>query len=460
MTQDGYVGGSFSYLVNGEQWYRGYGYDDFGNRWVSADDGISDHPLMPTSQGAFSAANNRLQGSNFTYDEAGRLTKYGAWDLEHDDEGRLWKLTRNVSGQQHTTEYRYDGNGRRVMRFEPGASNPVVYVYDVEGNLMAEYGGAAETAGTYFPITDHLGSTRLVLNASGGVESRHDYVPFGEEIPASVGSRAAAGYEIPSYLRQKFTGKERDEAAHEAGFDYFLARYYSSPLGRFATPDAPFADQSAADPQSWNLYAYVRNNPLGAIDPAGRDTYLLIWTPTADGVGHAAIAVSNYKQDAKTGKMVPDGTYSYRDLWPVQEVGKSNYDKDVKSEYQKKTVTEQDMLKKDVSGGEGRSADGIVKLPTDAATDKKTLSALDSHEKSNPSYNGVKNNCSTFCSTGISTAAGTPVSGQETIKSPVPWLSDVKATTPNALWQGTTRLPGTTVVKDPGAAAKKPFKVF
>ena len=272
--------GTSGVLAGGEQWYRGYGYDDFGNRWVSADDGISDHPLMPTSQGAFSAANNRLSGTNFAYDEAGRLTKYGAWDLEHDDEGRLWKLTRNVSGQQHTTEYRYDGNGRRVMRFEPGASNPVVYVYDVEGNLMAEYGGAAETAGTYFPITDHLGSTRLVLNASGGVESRHDYVPFGEEIPASVGSRATAGYEISSFLKQKFTGKERDEGVHEAGFDYFLARYYSSPLGRFATPDAPFADQSAADPQSWNLYAYVRNNPLTHIDPFGRDA---VACPAGDG---------------------------------------------------------------------------------------------------------------------------------------------------------------------------------
>ena len=226
---------------------------------------------MPTSQGAFSAINNRLLGPNFTHDDAGRLTKYGAWDIEHDDEGRLWKLTRNVSGQQHTTEYRYDGNGRRVMRFEPGASNPVVYVYDIDGKLMAEYGGAAETPGTYFPITDHLGSTRLVLNASGGVESRHDYVPFGEEIPASVGSRAVAGYEISSFLKQKFTGKERDEGVHEAGFDYFLARYYSSPLGRFATPDAPFADQSTADPQSWNLYAYVRNNPLKFIDSSGRD---------------------------------------------------------------------------------------------------------------------------------------------------------------------------------------------
>jgi RHS repeat-associated protein len=159
--------------------------------------------------------------------------------------------------------------------------------YDLEGNLMAEYGGATESAGTYFPVPDHLGSTRLVLNASGAVESRHDYLPFGEEIPGSVGGRSAAGYEIPSFLRQKFTGKERDEAANEAGLDYFLARYYASPQGRFLTPDAPFADQQAADPQSWNLYTYVRNNPQRYVDGDGRAIQLAAAWAVAETLGTA-----------------------------------------------------------------------------------------------------------------------------------------------------------------------------
>jgi len=68
-----------------------------------------------------------------------------------------------------------------------------------------------------------------------------------------------------------FTQKERDT---ESGNDYFLARYYSSALGRFTTPDwsaktdpVPYA--VFTDPQSLNLYAYVRNNPLTRIDAAG-----------------------------------------------------------------------------------------------------------------------------------------------------------------------------------------------
>ena len=42
-------------------------------------------------------------------------------------------------------------------------------------------------------------------------------------------------------------------------------------MGRFLSPDEPFADQFESDPQSWNLYSYVRNNPLAMVDPEGRD---------------------------------------------------------------------------------------------------------------------------------------------------------------------------------------------
>lgn len=55
----------------------------------------------------------------------------------------------------------------------------------------------------------------------------------------------------------------------ETGLDYFGARYFSGAQGRFTSPDRPLVDQSARDPQSWNLYSYVRNNPLRFTDPTG-----------------------------------------------------------------------------------------------------------------------------------------------------------------------------------------------
>ncbi|MGD0892980.1 MAG: RHS repeat-associated core domain-containing protein [Terracidiphilus sp.] len=53
---------------------------------------------------------------------------------------------------------------------------------------------------------------------------------------------------------------------------YFGARYYGSSMGRFLSPDpSGLLAQHPEDPQSWNLYAYARNNPLILIDPNGLD---------------------------------------------------------------------------------------------------------------------------------------------------------------------------------------------
>ena len=67
------------------------------------------------------------------------------------------------------------------------------------------------------------------------------------------------------------TGKERDA---ESGNDYFGARYYSSAMGRWMSPDwsakaEPVPYAKLDNPQSLNLYAYVLNNPLKGIDPDG-----------------------------------------------------------------------------------------------------------------------------------------------------------------------------------------------
>jgi len=83
----------------------------------------------------------------------------------------------------------------------------------------------------------------------------------------------------------KFTGKERDA---ESGLDYFGARYDSSSLGRFETPDWSAKPQGVPyaflnDPQSLNLYSYLRNNPLSKTDPDGHGGC------TVDGETHGGV---------------------------------------------------------------------------------------------------------------------------------------------------------------------------
>lgn len=84
------------------------------------------------------------------------------------------------------------------------------------------------------------------------------------DCPIKKESRTSSN--LSERVRQQLTIKERDI---ETGLDYFLARYYSSIQGRFTSPDAPFMDQHEIDPQSWNLYTYVGNNPLLFTDTRG-----------------------------------------------------------------------------------------------------------------------------------------------------------------------------------------------
>ena len=144
------------------------------------------------------------------------------------------------------------------------------YVYDAFGKLAAEYSTTAPTiGGTFYRTTDHLGSTRLVTKQDKSDADCYDYAPFGEEIPNTLGNRSSNACFAASFDgRHRFTGQERDD---ESDLDYFLARYYSGPMGRFTSADEPFVDQHAENPQSWNLYSYVRNSPLRFSDPSGRE---------------------------------------------------------------------------------------------------------------------------------------------------------------------------------------------
>jgi RHS repeat-associated protein len=101
--------------------------------------------------------------------------------------------------------------------------------------------------------------------------ARQDYLPFGEEIPAGYAGRSSSLlFGASDGVEQKFTGQIRDS---ETGMDFFTARYYGSALGRFLSPDPANAGADLLDPQTWNAYAYVRNNPLALVDPMGMCTF-------------------------------------------------------------------------------------------------------------------------------------------------------------------------------------------
>ena len=237
-----------------------YGFDPWGNRWVTGRPGMP--PLLGIAfAGTDYNAKNRMvlsgQTESDVYDGAGNQKRIGAMNLIFDAEGRVATATNTGNGNM---EYRYDGEERRVMSLVNGAVSKL-FVYDAMGQLAVEYGGVVGS-GTEFLTADLLGSVRAITDSTGAVTQRRDYGPFGEELAG--GDRSPGP---PAEPRMKFTGKERDA---ETGLDYFGARFLSSVQGRFASPDAPFVDQRPSNPQTWNLYSYTRNNPLVFVDPTGR----------------------------------------------------------------------------------------------------------------------------------------------------------------------------------------------
>src|SRR5205085_4468695 len=116
-------------------------------------------------------------------------------------------------------------------------------------------------SGTEHDSLDHLGTPRLITDGSRNVLYSHQYFPYG-------GEWNLGGASDGSTLR--FTGHERDDDLRGEALgtlDYMHARSYISSLGRFSSPD--LLEGFQRNPQSWNRYSYVLNNPVRHIDPSG-----------------------------------------------------------------------------------------------------------------------------------------------------------------------------------------------
>jgi len=184
-------------------------------------------------------------------------------------------------------EYVYDGDGQRVKKSSGRlywGAGPLAES-DANGTLVAEYvfvnGQRAvrrdvSTGAMHYYFLDHLGSTSVVANSSGTIENESDYLPFGEE----------NAFQNATEQHFKFTGKERDT---ETGLDYFGARYYGSNMGRFTSPDPSHDSVRLDNPQTWNRYTYVLNNPLELIDPTGEE-WNLKGSNSAEWVGQCGVA--------------------------------------------------------------------------------------------------------------------------------------------------------------------------
>lgn len=253
--------------IGGSQsWKQTFVFDRYGNRNFDTNN--------TTTLGSCSAnqcnpsvdvANNRFTtGQGYIYDLSGNIVtdaqgKTFAYDAENKQ-----KSVSNTGGSLGT--YFYDGDGKRVKKVV--GAETTIFVYDAVGKLVAEYSNLTNSSPQVNYLTsDTLGSPRINTDASGNVFARHDYLPFGEEIDLTKTAIRNVNLNYgDDGVKKKFTSYERD---NESGLDFAQARMFSYSHGRFTSPDEFFNDTDLSDPASWNLYAYVRNNPLKYVDPNG-----------------------------------------------------------------------------------------------------------------------------------------------------------------------------------------------
>jgi RHS repeat-associated protein len=227
----------------------------------------------------------------YDWDEVGRLVQARRWDFEATDSPPPLDSMPSAA-----LKYGYDRNNGRVIKSSiTGASSlrSTLYVFSTlelrrasaigddyerapltEVPYLISHGirlarvafeptGVPSTDGgkthVFLEMVDHLGSTSTVLDkATGELVERTTYEAYGAT--ESDYRPARWGKFREDY---RFTGKEDDD---EVGLAYFGMRFYAPMLGQWVSPDPLTLHTYQGD---LNLYAYVKGQPLRAVDPFG-----------------------------------------------------------------------------------------------------------------------------------------------------------------------------------------------
>ena len=249
---------------------RSYTYDALGNILTKSDQGTYTY-----GQGEYTNphAVTQIASTTLEYDQNGNLTSFGGNNYLWDYSNRL-----TAAGDENATStYFYGPNGNRVQKRVGGidtlypssqynvtGGTSTTHISLPSGESIATILTTGTSSVTHYVHTDHLGSTDVVTDIDGVVETT-SYYPFGE-LYNTTGSFDE---------QRKYIGEVYDP---ETELNYLNARYYDGARGQFTSQDPVFweigqtPDGKAAlsNPQAQNSYSYAGNNPITNKDPSGR----------------------------------------------------------------------------------------------------------------------------------------------------------------------------------------------
>lgn len=254
------IGEQVPLLYNGP-YSQGYQYDKWGN--ITYREGWGGENPSYT----FTYTNNKRDG--LTYDAAGNLTSDGGQSFTYDAAGQ--QATGSYTG--YLLQQNYDGDGLRLKKVDGGTTTYYLRSTVLGGEVVAELNNTGvwqrgyvylggrmvaiqQGSAAYWVHQDPLLKSKRVTNSSGTVISTIEVDPFGGNTNRSNND---------AFQPRKFTTYERDgNNSDEAMF-----RRYNRWWSRFDQPDPYGGSYNLSDPQSFNRYAYVQNDPVNLVDPSG-----------------------------------------------------------------------------------------------------------------------------------------------------------------------------------------------
>ena len=311
-----------------------YSYDQWGN--LTNRNGWGGENASYTA--SFTSNNrmsyNPLSGVGMQYDAAGNLT----WD-------NYQTYTYDATGQQATasgasSQMQYDGDRLRVKKVESGATTYYVRSSVLGGQVVCDVGASGQWVHGYIHVNGRLAAyqengrvlwvheepvtkAKRTTDATGAVNTLTELDPWGGETGRSYWS----GLQPHKYTSYERDANNSDEAMH---------RRYNRLWSRFDQPDPYNGSNNLSDPQSFNRYNYVQNDPVNYIDPSGLEMCYEAWCGWGGWGGGGYSGGNGWGSDPRPGRgVITETEKAYDIVWRrYHNGGGDGFDRGWKSDFE------------------------------------------------------------------------------------------------------------------------------